>query len=261
MEDTHVHLDDVSEKYKFPPDVTRAYYAVYDGHGGSRAAEIAKKYLHECILMNADLKKEITDDQVLEVVRAGYKRTDSVILTRSREGGMWNDGCTAVSVLVINRKLYIANVGDAEAVLARRQDGGLVAELLTLKHKPTDKSERDRIEAAGGHVVFGRVLGTLAVSRALGDSEFKTPRNKVEHDFVSCEPFTKTVDIDPDVPFLIIACDGLWDKVTYQEAVDYITPLHKSGKNPTDAAKQLVNRALEKGSLDNVSVIIVYFTW
>ena len=42
MEDTHVHFDDVSEKYSFPKDITRAFYAVYDGHGGRRAAEAAE---------------------------------------------------------------------------------------------------------------------------------------------------------------------------------------------------------------------------
>ena len=42
MEDTHVHFDDISEKYGFPKDVTRAFYAVYDGHGGRRAAEAAE---------------------------------------------------------------------------------------------------------------------------------------------------------------------------------------------------------------------------
>lgn len=42
MEDTHVHFDDISEKYSFPKDITRAFYAVYDGHGGRRAAEAAE---------------------------------------------------------------------------------------------------------------------------------------------------------------------------------------------------------------------------
>jgi len=266
MEDTHIHLDDVTSMYKFPPDMSRAFYGVYDGHGGIRAAEIAKQYLHECIIRSDELKKkDLTDEQILELVRVGFKRTDSVVLKRSQEGGFWDDGCTAVSVLVWGSKLYIGNVGDAEAVLARKQkDGSYVAELLTFKHKPTDEAERKRIKEAGGSVVFGRVLGTLAVSRAFGDGEFKLPRCRATADFVSSDPFLKAVPIDENCQFMVIACDGLWDKMTYSEAVDLVSVLPKTGKNavtPEDAAKKLVTTALEKGTLDNVSCIVVYFSW
>ena len=184
-------------------------------------------------------KKDITDDEVLAVMRGAFMRTDSVIMQRSKTEG-WNDGCTVVAVLVLNSKfvlhkisfianaasrqtmvqlllmlhrLYIGNLGDAEAVVARQKPEGLVAECVTYKHKPNSPEERERIEKAGGHVVFGRVLGSLAVSRAFGDSEFKAPRNKAEEHFVSSDPFLQAVPIGPDVPFMIIACDGLWDKV------------------------------------------------
>jgi len=261
MEDTHVHFDDVNEKYGFPKNMTRAFYAVYDGHGGRHAADLAEKYLHECVLKSDGLKKEnITDDEILSVIRGAYLRTDSIILQKSRTE-FWNDGCTVVSILVLGSKLYIGNLGDAEAVVARRKNGALTAECVTYKHKPNSPEERKRIEEAGGHVVFGRVLGSLAVSRAFGDGEFKVPRNKSENHFVSNDPFLQTVTIDQDVPFMIIACDGLWDRSTYQEAVDYVESIRKSGISPTDAAKMLVRRVLEAGTLDNVSVIIVYFSW
>ena len=53
-----------------------------------------------------------------------------------------------------------------------------MAECVTYKHKPNSPEERERIEKAGGHVVFGRVPGSLAVSRALGDSEFRCPETR-----------------------------------------------------------------------------------
>ena len=126
MEDTHVHFDDVSEKYSFPKDITRAFYAVYDGHGGRRAAEAAEvshtnsfalfffgcrccsrmwglqqRFLHECLLKSEELKKSLTDDEVLEVMKGAFKRTDSIIMEQSRIQG-WNDGCTAVAALILN---------------------------------------------------------------------------------------------------------------------------------------------------------------
>ncbi len=45
--------------------------------------------------------------------------------------------------------------------------------MSTRDHKPFDNDERDRIEAAGGHVFMRRVDGDLAVSRALGDFQYK----------------------------------------------------------------------------------------
>jgi len=261
MEDTHVHFDDVSKKYGLPEDTTHAFYGVYDGHGGRHAAELAETFLHECVLKSDELKKkEITDDEILNVIRGAYLRTDSVILQRSRTE-LWNDGCTVVSVLVWGSKLYIGNLGDAEAVIGRKKGSALTAECVTLKHKPNQPDERERIEKAGGHVVFGRVLGSLAVSRAFGDGEMKVPRNRADAHFVSNEPYLQTVAIDHDVPFMIIACDGLWDKVEYQEAVDFIENTRKNNVSPTDAAKMLVRKALEAGTLDNVSVVIVYFNW
>ena len=44
---------------------------------------------------------------------------------------------------------------------------------LSVDHKPDDEAEKKRITAAGGWVKDGRVMGALAVSRALGDFEFK----------------------------------------------------------------------------------------
>ena len=60
---------------------------------------------------------------------------------------------------------------------------------------------------------------------------------------------------------MIIACDGMWDKLTYDEAAKYLVNLRKEGKDPKEAAQWLTKKALEKGSTDNVSAIIVYFNW
>jgi len=129
---------------------------------------------------------------------------------------------------------------------------------LTEKHTSTHSNEITRIEQAGGHVTFGRVLGSLAVSRAIGDKDFKCPYNKSHADFISAEPFIKKVDIGPQNPYLIIACDGLWDKLTHQEAVDFVAKCKNSGKDPSETAQMLVKQALDMGSFDNVSAIVVY---
>jgi protein phosphatase PTC1 len=65
--------------------------------------------------------------------------------------------------------LYCANVGDSRAVLCR--NGQAVP--LSYDHKPSRPDEKERIQAAGGNVVSGRLFGVLGVSRSFGDSRFK----------------------------------------------------------------------------------------
>lgn len=86
----------------------------------------------------------------------GFRKTDESLLQASAEGG-WQDGATAVCVWVLGQKVFIANVGDAKAVLARsiipdgskdNSDGvpALKAIVLTREHKPIFPQERARIQ-------------------------------------------------------------------------------------------------------------------
>ena len=87
----------------------------------------------------------------------------------SNEKISYRAGTTAVTVLITKDKYYIANIGDSRAVLSR---GGQAVKMST-DHKPDLNEERTRIERAGGFVQQGRVNGTLSLSRAFGDFEYK----------------------------------------------------------------------------------------
>jgi len=256
MEDTHVVLDDINEPFNLPKDTFRAFYAVYDGHGGKNAADITAELLHKNIIEDPSFLEDISS-----AIKTGFERTDKLILEQATKG-KWANGTTTVTCFIVNNLLIISNTGDSEAVIATRtESGGLEASCLTEKHKPTQPSERRRVEQAGGQVIFGRVLGSLAVSKAMGDVDFKFPYNKSHADFVSAEPFINKVEIGPQHPFLIIACDGLWDKLTYQEAVDFVAKYKDAGKDPSETAQLLVKHSLDLGSFDNVTAIIVYLNW
>lgn len=124
-----------------------------------------------------------------------------------------------------SRWLYVANVGDARAILIR----GGHAIRLTLDHKPGLPVERLRVEREGGmvhvmqdiaRVVYrynNELLGGLAVSRALGDVPFKMQR-----DVVTCIPFTTAMELTEEDDMLLLACDGVWDVMTDQEAADFV---------------------------------------
>jgi serine/threonine protein phosphatase PrpC len=98
-------------------------------------------------------------------------------------------------------------------------------------------------------------MGSLAVSRALGDGIFKSPQNKADADFVSALPFINRHLLTPCDQILILACDGLWDVMTYEEAIELADKCQKDGKDAEETSKFLVREALSKGSLDNLTEI------
>ena len=114
--------------------------------------------------------------------------------------------------------------------------------------------ERRRIKQAGGFITFNgvwRVVGVLATSRALGDYPLK------EKNFLIAEPDVYTFDLKELQPqFIILATDGLWDCFTNEEAVSYI---QERLSEPHFGAKSIVLQAYYRGSLDNITVMVVNF--
>jgi serine/threonine protein phosphatase PrpC len=164
-------------------------------------------------------------------------------------------GTTALVSLFIEDKGYIANAGDSRAVLCK--EGRAVR--CTIDHKPDVPEEEKRIYDLGGNVttsvdklgrITSRVCGVLAVARALGDFSLAP--------YVSAEPQVHgPIDLAPENKnyFLIMACDGLWDKVTDEEAVAIVAPV----EDVEQAATKLRDFAFQQGSDDNISVVVIRF--
>ena len=127
-------------------------------------------------------------------------------------------GCTATVVIITKTEVICANAGDSRTVLAK---AGIAVE-LSQDHKPDDALELKRIQNAGGFVEDSRVNGMLALSRALGDFEYKNnPMFKPKDQVVSPFPDVKIVPITSDTQFVLLACDGIWDVKTSQEGITY----------------------------------------
>lgn len=99
-------------------------------------------------------------------------------------------------------------------------------------HKPSNPEEEQRIKDAGGYVSMDRVNGNLNLSRALGDFTYKDNKNlSADEQMVLATPEIIKETIDKDCEFFIIACDGIWDCMTNQKAVDFIHTKHKELKD------------------------------
>jgi protein phosphatase 1L len=215
-------------------------FGVFDGHGGARAAEYVKKNLFSNLISHpkfiSDTKSAIAD---------AYNHTDSEFL-KSENTQNKDAGSTASTAILVGDRLLVANVGDSRAVICR----GGNAFAVSRDHKPDQTDERQRIEEAGGFVMWAgtwRVGGVLAVSRAFGDRLLKQ--------YVVADPEIQEEKIDNSLEFLILASDGLWDVVTNEEAVAMTKPI----EDPEVAAKRLMHEAYQRGSGDNITIVVVRF--
>eukprot|EP00547_Thalassionema_nitzschioides_P007975 CAMPEP_0194201348 /NCGR_PEP_ID=MMETSP0156-20130528/1632_1 /TAXON_ID=33649 /ORGANISM="Thalassionema nitzschioides, Strain L26-B" /LENGTH=481 /DNA_ID=CAMNT_0038926517 /DNA_START=179 /DNA_END=1622 /DNA_ORIENTATION=+ len=130
-------------------------------------------------------------------------------------------GCTAIVAVLIGRTLTIANAGDSRAVLCR--DGGRT-EALSFDHKPQQEREMTRIAKAGGFVnQFGRVNGNLNLSRSIGDLKYKqVPGLNPAEQMITAEPDIAQVTLHLKDEFIILGCDGIWDCLSNEQAVEYV---------------------------------------
>lgn len=120
-------------------------------------------------------------------------------------------GCTANVVMITKTEIICANAGDSRAVLSKKGK----AKDLSVDHKPDTPSEKRRIERANGFVEDSRVNGMLALSRSIGDFEYKgNSILKAEDQIITAFPDITVEKITNDTEFIICACDGIWDCMT-----------------------------------------------
>ncbi|XP_062180589.1 probable protein phosphatase 2C 52 isoform X1 [Phragmites australis] len=215
-------------------------FGIFDGHGGSRAAEYLKEHLFENLMKHQEF---MTDTKL--AISETYKKTDSEFLDAERNSHR-DDGSTASTAVLVGDHLYVANVGDSRAVISKA--GKAIA--LSEDHKPNRSDERKRIEGAGGVVMWAgtwRVGGVLAMSRAFG--------NRLLKQFVIADPEIQEQEVNDELEFLIIASDGLWDVVPNEDAVSLV----KMEEEPEAAARKLTETAFSRGSGDNITCIVVKF--
>ena len=252
MEDRHVVLHDLKAylpsalQGKIDPLEHVSFYAVFDGHVGTDAADYAAAHLHELLVESSSYPVN-----PVQAFQEAFLTCDKDFEETSKESG---SGSTAVCVLLNVEMLYAAWLGDSQASLVR---GGVPVKIMD-SHEPNRDEERARIEALGGFVEHWgrwRVNGQLSVSRAIGDREFKP--------FISAKPDVTSIEMNGSEEFIIIGSDaGLWDTITPEEATEmvfaHIEENKSEGGDIEKISLRLATLAKEKGSSDNITIIVVF---
>ena len=249
-EDRHTIImnSDGTEQTKQQMDM----FCIYDGHGGSHVSTILSEIAPK-LFFDKRIIYPLSKSYANKICSQIQKILIENFTAKSKECG---STCLMVFKIKYNNNdaLNIINIGDSRAVICT----GTTGSALTVDHKPLNPVEKQRIANLGGSVYFDGLewrVDNLSVSRAFGDTTSK---------FTQPIPDVYTHKISKNDKFMILACDGLWDVVDNQTAVNFVLHFCYDGNGKRineklNIATKLADFAISQGSTDNVSVIVAFF--
>jgi adenylate cyclase len=230
--DEHLSIIDMMVP-RLRPDNMDTLVGLFDGQSHSSGGSKIAKFLHENFTAAfVDELKRLQDTETpLDALRrtflglnkdmagASYKSIDDRDVRQYPRGSTAakllnqediHSGGVATVLYLRNMDLYVANVGDAQAVLVKSD---LSRRLLTVTHDPAESLERARIRAAGGFVSrHGKLNDVLTVSRAFGYFQLMPS--------VMAAPHTAHFKLTEQDDMIIMASREVWDYVTPDLVVD-----------------------------------------
>jgi serine/threonine protein phosphatase PrpC len=234
---------------------------IFDGHGGNLVSKYLKEHLPKYFYANTEsLFSTKNHDYIVKV----FEKMQTKIIKDVPQCKQMGSTALVLNLEKGKQDTYsvqVSNVGDCRAVLCNEY---MIAVPLTKDHKPMQWEEKIRIEKLGGKIIREanddpRING-LAVSRAFGDLDVLP--------YVTHVPEIFNYKINTHSKFIIVGCDGVWDVLSSQDAVDFVLnemitiKTHNENyhtHNQKNIAKKLGEHAIKKGSGDNISLIIMFF--
>lgn len=219
-------------------------FAVFDGHGGKGVAQQCSEQFSD-ILQSFNISHSSYSDEMFKV----FMSLDGLVRRKAEFNQM---GATATVVIVSKDTIITGNCGDSGAIM-----GSLSTfKELTKNHKVQDETERLRkLGAIITHYPNDtpRINGALNLARSIGDV-YLTP-------YVVPNPFVSIVSRTPNVRYVVLASDGLWDTVNTDYVHRYISGMlrHKDvvQTDIESMLRHLMLSAQSGGSTDNISIVII----
>ncbi len=266
---TEVTFDTLDPNYK--TEKVAKLFAVFDGHGGAEAVNFASSRLPHYLSRNLTrlFKVGVTDGSIQQALRTTFQELD-------RDYG-GNAGTTACVALLIDNKLFVANVGDSRAIISLRKHSYLqrywkswpqIASFLGLgflfrktvqlsKDQKADDPEMIRGVVKRGGIISkadkepAKVNGMLALPRAIGDWDIRGINGE------KCiSPLPKITKINNPTGLLLLGTKGFWHTVTTEQAGDILDTFDKHHLRCHIAAAKLAQAAQKSGSDDNITVMM-----
>jgi len=273
MEDEHISISLSYQPFEHlgvhaTPTCPLMLHAVFDGHTGSECAKFAAKRLPSRLREKLDTyNRRSTQLTIRHLLIFTLEDLDREFM----EAHPTSDaGCTAVVCLIdtVQKMLYCANIGDSRAIIGRK----LNHLALTRDQDGSNIAEAKRVEGSGGTIDSdGYINDTVNMTRSLGDrsGKFKEINGYFSRNYaIVSAPEVRIVQLTDTHMFLLLACDGMFEVFTSQQIIVRARQLLTEGtpkfeeinSNAVKAvAKTLCKEAIDKGSTDNVSVMIVCF--
>ena len=250
---------------------------VFDGHGGTAASKLASEEMPGLVTEELFRNKNIDVEKVLgnawDTISQDYQQacaseTECVANYNEREGTLdANTGAddliagTTATVAALDEstgKISFLNCGDSRTLLIDKE-GKVVFQ--TKDHTP--EQEMGRLKA-GKEQGLDYSIPECSVSRwwlSVGDYQYAVGRS-LEGPFATSKgivslPDITSVQAEPGFS-IVCASDGLWEVMDSDEVAHVIATVRKRGSSAGDAAKTICSMAIEKGSSDNVSAVIVH---
>jgi serine/threonine protein phosphatase PrpC len=229
-------------------------YCVFDGHGG----KLVSKYLRDNLpdyFTYKDCEKNLSDkNMATKYFKKVFDKLQEVLEINHPKASAYCGSTCNICIITKpknkeNNYIYVANLGDSRSVISKK---GNIAKSLSIDHKPNLPKEKERIQKLGGSIRYDGSdwrVNDLSLSRAFGDNDSKP--------YVSHRPDIFKHKVLKEDNFLVVGCDGLWDVLSNQLVCDYIRKL-KENNYKGNYAKKLAEYAFEKGSYDNISVIVKF---
>lgn len=289
------------------------FFGVFDGHGdGGVGSQFISHHIIDLFLQTSDYQTYKGDNENLSNALKSACHSVDMDLKSKIEGGniVLNGGSTGIMAIITSTTVIVGNVGDSRCILVQKIDkiadetevdkgmDGVVDAVkglsltdstsffvkpLSIDHKPSIPSEKERIEKAGLSVIDETFLGPdalpitiskvkksennmIAMSRAFGDFDYKNEELSPENRAIICTPEIKIHQRSNEDRFLILACDGVFDVMTNDEVgtfvVQKVEALTKSETESTsllaEVCDALLEECLERKAHDNMSVMIIH---